>query len=244
MLLNRHRIAKLIELADLERRLAGPERMLREEDVALLVKAAYDDASDAARAAFMARVQPMPVTTWPWSAVQVKFVRGGGGVVAAGGGGRAIVGFTPTPAAVTPPALLLIRGEAESADVEPGNRLPDRGTPDGAPWEPLYKALDSWDTQTIARWIGPQGWISPSGAGQPQNTEDGATSGQPAGAMGGSPGDSTPPAPQPPAASTFSWRSPAVVAVGTTVASTIGVVLFSLRRRRAPAAVAPQQETP
>ena len=244
MLLNQHRIATLIELSDLERRIVGPERQLREENVALLIKAAYDDASEAARAAFMARMQSMPVTAWPWSAVQVKFVRGGGGVVAAGGGGRAIVGFSPTPAAVTPPALLLIRGEAESADVEPGNRLPDRGTPDGAPWEPLYKALDSWDTQTIARWIGPQGWISPSGAGQPQNTEDGATSGQPAGAMGGSPGGSTPPAPQPPAASTFSWRSPAVVAVGTTVASTIGVVLFSLRRRRAPAAVAPQQETP
>ena len=38
MLLNRHRIAKLIELADLERRLAGPERLLREEDVALLAR--------------------------------------------------------------------------------------------------------------------------------------------------------------------------------------------------------------
>ena len=84
MLLNRHRIAKLIELADLERRLAGPERLLREEDVALLVKAAYDDASEAARAAFMARVQPMPVAAWPWSAVQVKVVRGNGGGVAAG----------------------------------------------------------------------------------------------------------------------------------------------------------------
>ena len=93
MLLNRHRIAKLIELADLERRLAGPERLLREEDVALLVKAAYDDASEAARAAFMARVQPMPVAAWPWSAVQVKVVRGNGGGVAAGGGGRALVGF-------------------------------------------------------------------------------------------------------------------------------------------------------
>jgi len=245
MLLNRHRIAKLIELADLERRLAGPERMLREEDVALLIKAAYDDASDAARAAFMARVQPMPVTAWPWSAVQVKFVRGGGGVVPAGGGGRATVGFSPTPAAVTPPALLLIRGEAESADAEPGDRMPNRGTPEAVVWEPLHRALDSWDTQTIARWIGPQGWINPSGAGQPApHTEDGATSGQPAGAMGGSPGGGTPPAPQPPAASTFSWRSPAVVAVGTTVASTIGVVLFSLRRRRAPVGVAPQQETP
>ncbi len=244
MLLNRHRIAKLIELADLERRLAGPERMLREEDVALLIKAAYDDASDAARAAFMARVQPMPVTAWPWSAVQVKVGRGGGGVVAAGGGGKAIVGFSPTPAAVIPPALMLIRGEAESADAEPGNRLPDRGTPEAVVWEPLHRALDSWDTQTIARWIGPQGWISPGGAGQPaQNTEDGATNGQPAGAMGGSPGGGMPPAPQPPAASTFSWRSPAVVAVGTTVASTIGVVLFSLRRRRAPAP-GPAQETP
>ena len=75
MLLNRHRIAKLIELTDLERRLTGPERMLREEDVALLVKAAYDDATDAARAAFMARVQSLPVTAWPWSAVQVKAAR-------------------------------------------------------------------------------------------------------------------------------------------------------------------------
>jgi hypothetical protein len=77
MLLNRHRIAKLIELADLERRLAGPERMLREEDVALLVKAAYDDASDAARAAFMARVQAMLATAWPWSAVQVNVCEAG-----------------------------------------------------------------------------------------------------------------------------------------------------------------------
>ena len=49
MLLDRHRIAKLIELADLERRLTGAERQQREEDVALLIKAAYDDASDAAR---------------------------------------------------------------------------------------------------------------------------------------------------------------------------------------------------
>jgi phage tail tape-measure protein len=60
---------------------------LREEDVALLVKAAYDDASDAARAAFMARVQPMPTTAWPWSAVQAKGA-GNGSAVVAGRGGR------------------------------------------------------------------------------------------------------------------------------------------------------------
>lgn len=247
MLLDRHRIAKLIELADLERRLTGTERTLREEDVAVLVKAAYDDASEAARAAFMARVQPMPTTAWPWSAVQVKAVRsgGGGGGARVGGAGRAIGVFSPAPAAVIPPALLLIRGEAESADAEPGNRLPDRGTPEAAIWEPLHRALDSWDTQTITRWIGPQGWISPSGAasGQPTQGADPAN-GRPATGTGSTPGDGTSPAPVPPPMSTFSWRSPAVIAAGATVASTIGVVLFSLRGRPAPASAAPQQEKP
>ena len=119
MLLNRHRNAKLIELTDLERRLTGPERMLREEDVALLVKAAYDDATDAARAAFMARVQSLPVTAWPWSAVQVKAARS---AVVAGPGGRLTMGLSTRPEAVVPPALLLIRGEAETADAEPGDR--------------------------------------------------------------------------------------------------------------------------
>ena len=247
MLLDRHRIAKLIELADLERHLTGAERQQREEDVALLIKAAYDDASDAARAAFMARVQPMPVTAWPWSAVQVNAARSRGGAAAGGVaagvgaasavGGRAITGLAPTPTAVIPPLLLLIRGEAESADVEPGNRLPDRGTPEATTWEPLHRALDRWDTLAIARWIGPQGWVSPSGVvtGPPtQGADGGATSGPSADATG-SPPDQPAPAPS------FSWRSPAVVAAGATVASTLGVVLFSLRRRRQPA---PAQETP
>ncbi len=228
MLLNRHRIAKLIELADLERRLAGPERMLREEDVALLVKAAYDDASDAARAAFMARVQAMPATAWPWSAVQVKVGRS---AVVAGPGGRVAMGVSSTPAAVVPPALLLIRGEAESADAEPGDRLPERGTPEAAGWEPLHRALDAWDTTAITRWIGPQGWFHPSAAVIP---------GVPARGDAG-PGDGSTPGPTP--APTFSWRSPGAIAIGTTVASTLGVVLFSLRRRRQPAQ-APAQETP
>ena len=247
MLLDRHRIAKLIELADLERRLTGAERMLREEDVAVLVKGAYDDASEAARAAFMARVQPMPTTAWPWSAVQVKAVRGGGGGGGGpiGGPGRNIGVLSPSPAAVIPPALLLIRGEAESADVEPGNRLPDRGTAEAATWEPLHRALDSWDTQTIAQWIGPQGWISPSGAasGQPAQGADPAN-GRPANGTGNTPGDGTSPAPLPPPMSTLSWRSPAVIAAGATIASTLGVVLFSLRGRMAPSSTATQQEKP
>jgi hypothetical protein len=57
MLLDRHRVAQLVELSALERTAQGPERLLREEDVALLVQAAYDDATEAARAEFMARVK-------------------------------------------------------------------------------------------------------------------------------------------------------------------------------------------
>ena len=260
MLLDRHRIAKLIELADLERRLTGAERQQREEDVALLIKAAYDDASDTARAAFMARVQPMPVTAWPWSAVQVDATRSRSGVaasdvaarsVAAGGvaagsvaraaTGRAITGLSATPTAAVPPLLLLIRGEAESADVDRGNRLPDRGAPEAATWEPLYRALDRWDTLAIAGWIGPQGWVSPSGAVTGPPTEEGATSGKSTGATGSSPGEGGALG-QPASASSLTWRSPAVIAAGATVASTLGVVLFSLRRRGA--GLAPQQETP
>jgi hypothetical protein len=252
MLLDRHRIAKLIELADLERRLTGAERQQREEDVALLIKAAYDDASDAARAAFMARVQPMPVTAWPWSAVQVDATRSRSGVAAGGvaaGGvaagsvaravtGRAITGLSATPTAAVPPLLLLIRGEAESADVDRGNRLPDRGAPEAATWEPLYRALDRWDTLAIAGWIGPQGWVSPSGAVTGPPTEEGGKS---TGATGSSPGEGGALG-RPASASSLTWRSPAVIAAGATVASTLGVVLFSVRRRGA--GLAPQQETP
>ncbi len=237
MLLHRNRIARLIELADLERRVTGPERMLREQDVALLVKAAYDDATEAARAAFMARVQALPTTAWPWSAVQVRAVRPASGGSAAPVG-RPIGGIAPTPAAVVPPVLVLIRGEAESADAEPGDRVPDRGTPESAAWEPLHRALDTWDTQTITRWIGPLGWITPAGAAAGQTAPTGGASRQPA---GDAPDAGTPPGQAPTLPIAFSWRSPTVIAVGTTVASTLGVVLFSLRRRRQPAAMVPQE---
>lgn len=226
MLLHRNRITRLIELADLESRVTGPEQALHEQDVALLVKAAYDDATEATRAAFMARIQPMPITAWPWSAVQARGVGPLGGSAAARG--RAIGGGAPTPAAVAPPVLILLRGEAESADAEPGDRLPDRSTPESAPWEPLHRALDTWDTQTITRWIGPQGWAIPgaAAAGQTPPTDSANQ------AAGGSPEVAESPRPI-----GFSWRSPTVIAVGAAAASTLGVVLFSLRRRRAPAAV-------
>jgi len=161
MLIDRHRVAKLVELSALERILQGPERQLREEDVALIVKPAYDDATEPARAQFMARMKGYPETAWPWSTVQSMAPRGGGG-----GGGGANVKLSPKPEQYAPALLILIRGQAESADIDPGNRVPDRTTPEGAAWEPLYKALDAWDTKTILAWIGPQSWMNPTTRGR------------------------------------------------------------------------------
>ena len=213
MQISRHRMTRLLELSALERSLTGPERMLREQDVALLIKAAYDEASEAARAEFMARVQPMPTSAWPWSAVQATVSRGGGG------GRSGIV-------AVAPAALILIRGQAESADVSPGDRLPARGSPEGAGWEPLYRALDAWDTATIARWIGPQGWMNPSGAtpgGASGTNPDGSTAGPPAGGtVPTQPVPVDPPAPL--------WRSPVVVATGAVAVVATGVAVYALAR--------------
>ncbi len=241
MPLDRHRVIRLIDLAELERRLTGPERILREEEVALFIKSAYDDASDAARAEFVTRAKQMLVSAWPWSAVQSSGAR-------------------------PPLALVLLRGQAESADIDPGNRIPDRGRPEAAAWAPLLAALDSWDTATIRRWVTPRGWLVPAvrvpimmstngllgvGVGR-QPGGGGVRPGPPGNGVqpgnGGvaPPGTGSPPpggggAPPPGGdiqsvdtdeANGVTWRHPAVLAAGATVLTTLGVALYSLGRSR------------
>jgi hypothetical protein len=212
--------------------------MLREEDVALLVKAAYDDASEAARAAFMARVQPMPVTAWPWSAVQVKACGAAGRCRGrrrwSGDHGPLADARGRRPArAPADPRRGRIGGRGARQSSARSRHARGRGLGAAVPGaRPLGHADDR-------KWIGPQGWVSPSGAARARTptTARRAT----ADATGGLAPDQiarTAAA----ATSSFSWRSPAVIAAGATVASTLGVVLFSLRRRGA--GVAPQQETP
>ncbi len=228
-LLDRHRVDKLITLTDLERTVAGPERLLRETDVALLIKAAYDDALDTARAPFMARVQQMPTSAWPWSAVQAAppVARPPLGVRPRGGG----IGNLGMPPGVptTPALLILLRGQADTADADPGNQLPARGTPDGAPWEGLQAALDRWDTAEIRRYIRPQGWALPGSEGPRESQDDGATSGPPAPAPGGTGGTSPGlPATQP--AAVPLWKQPAVLVAGATALVATGVTVYALTR--------------
>lgn len=235
MYINRHRVAKLIELAAMERTLQGPERLLQETNVALLVKAAYDDAREPARAEFMTRIKTMPESAWPWSTVQSMAPRGGGGGGGGGVGGGAKVTFSPNPTLYAPAALILIRGQADSADADPGDQLPDRGTPEAAPWEPLYKALDTWDTKVILAWVGPQGWMNPAPTQVPKDTGNGATNGAPQGGGGGitptNGGDL--PAPQPPSSTGLTWKHPAVLATGAAVVVvTAGVVIHNVTQSR------------
>jgi len=224
MLLDRHRVAKLIELSALERTLQGPERLLREDGVALLVKMAYDDATEPARAEFMARVKTYPETAWPWSTVQSMAPRGGGGGIGPG----VKTSLSPKPELYAPAALILIRGQAESADVDPGNRLPDRAAPEGAAWMPLHKALDTWDTKVILAWIGPQGWMNPAVAQGPKDTGNGS---KPGGDVKGGGGDL--PVPQPPAPGTaLTWTHPVVLAAGGLVVVVGAVTLYNASQHR------------
>lgn len=255
MPLDRHRVVRLIELAELERRLTGPERILREEEVALFIKSAYDDASDATRAEFVTRAkQQMPVSAWPWSAVQSSGTR-------------------------PPLALVLLRGQAESADIDPGNRIPDRGRPEAATWATLQAALDSWDTATIRRWVTPRGWLVPASRVPIMMSTNGSQLGVGVGRQPGGggvrpgppgngvqpgnggvapPGTGSPPpdgaAPPSPggdiqsvdtgAADGVTWRHPAVLAAGATVLTTLGVALYSLGRSRGRALPPTTSEAP
>jgi len=227
MLLDRHRVIRLIELAQLEGRITGPDRLLREEEVALFIKAAYDDASDAVRAEFVARARQMPTSAWPWSAVQAT-------------------GSRP------PAALVLLRGQTESADVDPGNRIPDRGRPEATTWTPLHAALDTWDTAAIRRWITPRGWLVPAvrvsaAMSRPSGTTPpiGGNVGRPGGVRPPGNGGIAPPGVANPSPTgggiqpvdtsgqpEVTWRHPAVIAAGATVLTTLGVALYSLGRSR------------
>lgn len=218
-LLDRHRVAQLLGLSALERVAQGAERLRGEEDVAHLIQAAYNDATEGARADFMARVGKLPTGEWPWSAVRSSVPRS---AVVGASIGSVSVGPRPSPA---PLLLVLLRGQAESADVDPGNRLPARGTPEAAGWESLYRALDAWDTATIAQSIGPQGWINmaTASAGKPgRETGNGAPAGE----------GKDLPAPQPAGEWTIPWTHPAMLAAGAVVVVAAGTVIYTLAQER------------
>ena len=65
MFLDSNRLTQLVELSALDRVTQGPERLGREEALAHFTHAAYGDATEAARADFMARVANIETHTCP-----------------------------------------------------------------------------------------------------------------------------------------------------------------------------------
>lgn len=231
--LDRHRVWQLIDLSAAEPTAKGPERFVRENDLQQLIKAGWDDAKQPARAEFQALVEKH-MNNWPWSAVQVLSTRGGGG-----GGGQIAL---PKPSLqTTPPLLVLLMGQVDFPDVDPGNRIPDRTSPEGAAWADFYRALDTWDVDTIKKWWSPTGWVvagqATAGAAKDEGFDPGGRGGETAGQTA-PPGGATPtPASNSslPATMTEPWTTQRVVVVAgvTFVVTGIAVMSFmSLARAR------------
>ena len=214
--IDRHRVARLIELSAAERTLKGPERLLREDDVAQLVRAAFDDAAEKARVDFMARVSRAPSSGWPWSAVQVSSARGGGGLIG-----------TPKPLLdLPPPAVLLLMGQVDSPEVDPTHRVPDRTSPEGAAWEPLFKALETWDTVTLKKWMHASGWAQP-GTGAPKTDLPASPTSPPPASPPTSSGPPAPSAPPDLLAEPTPWTTERVAFVAGAAVVVTGAVVYS-----------------
>ena len=228
MLVDRHRIAAVIELS----RVPEAERAAHQDALETLLVYLYQNATPATRAAFLQRMDPLPASAKPWGAL-------------ARPNPAQWVGLGPPVPAVL--VLLLGQQDDDPDSAEDGNRLPDRDSKAGAPWAPLYAALDRWDTATILQHVGPTGWQLPPV--RPVALDTGyAAELAPAPVVlapnrpgtGTTPTDTPQPAPTvpdvPSGESTTAvvpmWRQPAVLA-GSAAALTLGgLVVYALARPR------------
>lgn len=246
-LVDRHRVTKAIEFTALERKLKGPERLLRESDVSNLVKAAYDDAAAPARVEFMERIKKIPQLQLPWAAVAVAPQQ----APAPKGKLGDLVVVPKAPAGLTsiPAIAVLLRGQVDHPEAEPGNRIPERNTVEGMDYEPLYQALDTWNSAVLLKWVGPQGWAVP-GQAPPKDPQEPSNSGvvppkiDPS-ATEGAPADAPPPADKPappsngtaapeptPGAPSKIPQAAVLVAGGVALAVVVGTSVFVMTSRR------------
>lgn len=233
MLIDRHRVAAIVALS----KVPETERAAHQDALEALLVHLYTHATPAAREAFLKRMDPLSKTDKPW------------GALARPTPAQWIGLGPPVPAVLT---LLLGQQDDDPDGREDGNRLPDRDSKEGAPWGPLYVALDRWDTDTIRRHIGPVGWqvatVRPVPLDEGLAVElppRGATLHTTAAPAPAAPTTTMPEAPPPvfdvPATPTPPWRSPEVVAGGLAALSLGGVVLYAFGRTRRPAAPPPTE---
>jgi hypothetical protein len=187
MLLDRHRVSKLVELSAWERSLRGPERTIREEDVALLIKAAYDDATEEGPR----RVHGEGQHSTRRAPGRGRQCRRSPAMQTRGGGGGKWEHRQIRPGRAD---------DAGAADPDPGTGGVGRrrsGQSPPCPWRrrggrvgAAPQGAGRMGHSSILKWIGPQGWVSPCW-------------GRPPGAI---PKQDTPSADKPPAAPPASLR--------------------------------------
>ena len=230
MLVDRHRIAAVIELS----RVPEAERAAHQDALETLLVYLYQNATPAARAGFLKRMDPLPASAKPWGAL-------------ARPNPSQWVGLGPPVPAVL--VLLLGQQDDDPDSAEDGNRLPDRDSKAGAPWAPLYAALDRWDTAAILQHVGPTGWQLPPS--RPVALDAGyAVELAPAPIVltlnrpgtGTTPTDTPQPTPTPSVPDVPSgeltpavvplWRQPAVLAGGAAALTLGGLVVYALARPR------------
>lgn len=143
MLVDRHRVAAVIALSQVPE----AERAAHQDALAALLVHLFQSATPAGREAFRKRMDPVPQSQKPWAAL----VRPNP---------AQWVGLGPP----VPAVAVLVRGQQDDDpdSDEDGNRLPDRDSKEGIPWNPLYAALDRWDTAAIVRHVGATGWQVPT----------------------------------------------------------------------------------
>ena len=216
LLLDRHRVAILLKLSRLG---AASEaaRAANSDDLGMVLLGLYTGATTGARKAFRDRMDPLPQSQKPWAAV------------------------TPTPTNPTPAVVHLLFGQRDDDPdaAEDGNRLPVRGSAAAAPWEPLYAAIDRWDLNAIAGYIGPLGWRVPEAKPVQFDTGTDAEVVPTGPVPNPGPAPPLPPVPRPPdppapVPAKF-WRRPEVLVAGGVGAGLLVAVVFQ-SLRRAPAA--------
>jgi hypothetical protein len=219
MLLDRHRVARLVELSALERVAQGAERLRGEEDVAYLIQAAYSDATEGARADFMARVK-LPTGEWPWSAVRSSGA-------AQRRRRRQHRQRQRRPAAE--PGAAAARAAARSGGV--GGRRPGQsparsrhagGRPRGS--RCIGRSTPGTRRRSSSR-------SARRGGSMPRRRARGAPRERPATQAPAGDGKDLP-APQPAGEWTIPWTHPAMLAAGAVVVVAAGTVLYTLAQER------------
>lgn len=137
MRLHPARLRLLVEYARMATDGTPQQRSEHRGDVADFLRVLWDDATTAARQAYVLVMGGVPSEPFAWAAVRPRGPR------------------------QPPPAVVLLRGQAtDDAELAPAGHIVPNPIAEPA-WRPLYQALERWDTEYLLHAMTPTGWRIP-----------------------------------------------------------------------------------